>query len=172
MILTGFILGANFTLSENHNLRLNFIMAFVTQPICFLVASVKKILSTKNISMTKFARQLGYSIWIQVTYSFLVPFFSHSYYFQALTCYLEQRKCPPWTSYFIKYDSIIDDQRGKSHFNWTVKEGHNYHILRTGCYPYIKYHCTKRPHQDLSLDDLLFRIIKILNLGECWIPLI
>ena len=83
---------------------------------------------------------------------------------EVLTCYLLQRSLPPWTSYFVKYSDIKNDQRGFSHFNWPVGDT-NYHILRTGCYPYIKYHCTRRPHQDLSLEDKLFRAIKIMNLG-------
>jgi len=82
----------------------------------------------------------------------------------VLTSYLLQRHLPPWTSYFVKYQDIINDQRGFSHFNWTANK-QNYHILRTGCYPYIKYHCTRRPIEDLSLDDKLFRTIKIMNLG-------
>ncbi|KAI9562241.1 hypothetical protein GHT06_013206 [Daphnia sinensis] len=81
---------------------------------------------------------------------------------EVLTKYLLQRDLPPWTSYFVKYDDIVNDQRGFSHFNWSVKDK-NYHILRTGCYPYIKYHCTCRPHEDLSTEDSLFRLIKIMN---------
>ena len=83
---------------------------------------------------------------------------------EVLTKYLLQRELPPWTSYFVKYSDIHNDQRGFSHFNWPVKT-QNYHILRTGCYPYIKYHCTRRPYEDLSTEDSLFRIIKIMNLG-------
>ncbi|VEN38510.1 unnamed protein product [Callosobruchus maculatus] len=83
---------------------------------------------------------------------------------EVLTSYLKQCNEPPWTSYFVKYSSIIDDQWGKSHFNWQVGDS-NYHILRTGCFPYIKYHCTKRTIQDLSVDDYFFRAIKVLNLG-------
>ncbi|XP_071439755.1 uncharacterized protein C15orf61 homolog [Hetaerina americana] len=83
---------------------------------------------------------------------------------EVLTCYLEQLKHPPWTSYFVKYSSIENDQKGMSHFNWKVGNS-NYHILRTGCYPYIKYHCTKRPIADLTVEDNFFRIIKLMNLG-------
>ncbi|CAH1109776.1 unnamed protein product [Psylliodes chrysocephalus] len=83
---------------------------------------------------------------------------------EVLTSYIEQCSEPPWTSYFIKYSSIVDDQWGKSHFNWKVGAS-NYHILRTGCFPYIKYHCTKRSHQNLDIDDIFFRGIKVLNLG-------
>ncbi|XP_034245910.1 uncharacterized protein C15orf61 [Thrips palmi] len=82
---------------------------------------------------------------------------------EVLTCYLQQCNEPPWTSYFVKYKSVQDDQWGLSHFNWTVGKS-NYHILRTGCYPYIKYHCSRRPIQDLSLENLFMRIIKIANL--------
>lgn len=82
---------------------------------------------------------------------------------EVLTCYLLQCNEPPWTSYFVKYDSVQDNQWGLSHFNW-VAGNSNYHILRTGCYPFIKYHCSKRPHQDLSLENILMRTIKIVNL--------
>lgn len=68
-------------------------------------------------------------------------------------------------SYFFQYSSITDDQWGKSHFNWKVGKS-NYHILRTGCYPYIKYHCSKRSVQNLILEDYFFRCIKVLNLGK------
>lgn len=83
---------------------------------------------------------------------------------EVLTVYLSQCEEPHWTSYFVKYNSVIDDQWGKSHFNWHV--GHsNYHILRTGCYPYIKYHCTKREKENLEFEDSFFRFIKVFNLG-------
>lgn len=66
----------------------------------------------------------------------------------------------------IQYRDVQNDQWGKSHFNWTLDNGTNYHILRTGCYPYMKYHCTKRPYQDLSLDDNFMKFIKVINLGK------
>lgn len=62
-------------------------------------------------------------------------------------------------------DNWAKEHYGWSHFNWTLNTGCNYHILRTGCYPYMKYHCTKRPVQDLSFDDKFFRFIKVSNLG-------
>lgn len=65
-----------------------------------------------------------------------------------------------------KYRDVQNDQWGKSHFNWTLDTGTNYHILRTGAYPYMKYHCTKRPYQDLTLDDNFMKFIKIINLGK------
>lgn len=104
---------------------------------------------------------------------------------EVLSAYLKQCKEPPWTSYFVKvgfsrytclwrlllkiqflfqYSSIYDDHWGKSHFNYQVRSS-NYHILRTGCFPYIKYHCTKRNVQDLNIDDTFFKVIKVLNLG-------
>ncbi|XP_050432458.1 uncharacterized protein C15orf61 homolog [Adelges cooleyi] len=86
----------------------------------------------------------------------------------VLTKYLEQSNEPPWTSFFIKYSSVNNDQHGLSHFNWKVGNS-NYHILRSGCFPYIKYHCTKRPFENLSTEDSLFYVLKIINLG---IPLL
>ena len=83
---------------------------------------------------------------------------------EVLTRYLLQTEEPPWTSYFVKYADVVNDQRGMSHFNWPVGSS-NYHVLRTGCFPYVKYHCTKRPRQDLSAEDKFFKAIKLLNLG-------
>ncbi|XP_031829514.1 uncharacterized protein C15orf61 homolog [Nomia melanderi] len=83
---------------------------------------------------------------------------------EVLTSYLLQTNEPPWTSYFVKYADIVNDQRGMSHFNWPAGSS-NYHVLRTGCFPYIKYHCTKRARQDLSSEDKFFKAIKLLNLG-------
>ena len=83
----------------------------------------------------------------------------------VLTCHLRQQGHPHWTSYCVHYRSVQNDQFGLSHFNWSV-EGSNYHVLRIGCFPYIKYHCTKRPEEDLSSEDKLYTVLKLVNLGN------
>ncbi|UJR07932.1 hypothetical protein I4U23_012215 [Adineta vaga] len=84
---------------------------------------------------------------------------------EVLRCHIQQRNYPPWTSYFLSQFDCLNDQFGQSHFEFDI-DGHNYHILRTGCFPYIKYHCTQRPKTlDLSSENRLYTFFKLFNLG-------
>ena len=86
----------------------------------------------------------------------------------VLTAYIKYRRYPAWTAFYIKQKDIVNDQFGLSHFNWKVDDV-NYHILRTGCYPFVKYHCTKAPYADLKTENLFYGFLKVINLG---IPLV
>lgn len=106
---------------------------------------------------------------------------------EVLSAYLKHCDEPPWTSYFIKVSDgggclagfsefslfqladCENDLKGKTSFNFTLDTGANYHILRTWCYPYIKFHCTKSEVKDLSIENKFYELIKVLNLG---IPLV
>lgn len=106
---------------------------------------------------------------------------------EVLSAYLKQCNQPPWTSYFVKVSwlegfiieqlrnsnlQMIDsknDLHGNTSFNFTLDTGDNYHILRTWCFPYMKFHCTKAPIRNLATENNFYEIIKVLNLG---IPLV
>ncbi|XP_076443366.1 uncharacterized protein C15orf61-like isoform X1 [Babylonia areolata] len=83
---------------------------------------------------------------------------------EVLTCHLRQRHLPHWTSFCVHQRAVVNDQFGRSHFNWAVG-GANYHVLRTGCFPYIKYHCSRRGPQDLDREDRFYTWLKLVNLG-------
>jgi hypothetical protein len=86
----------------------------------------------------------------------------------VLTAYIQHRQFPAWTAFYIKKRDIVNDQFGLSNFNWKV-DGVNYHILRTGCYPFVKYHCTKAPYENLQTQNLFYGSLKLINFG---IPLV
>lgn len=90
---------------------------------------------------------------------------------EVLLCYLKQTNYPHWTSYFVKYKSVVNDDFAKSYYLFDAGNSNKYIILRTGCFPYIKYHCSKissNPvpyNTDLKLENMFFGALKVLNLG-------
>ena len=82
----------------------------------------------------------------------------------VLSCMLRQAGLPPWTAWYVARGHVTDDQWGQSHFNWPV-DGVNYHVLRTGAFPFIKYHVSRRPEADLGVEDVFYRVLKVANLG-------
>lgn len=89
----------------------------------------------------------------------------------VLNSYLRQENFPAWTSYFVKYKDVINDQYRLTYFINKV-DNHEYLILRTGCFPLIKYHCTKLKtnefidYQQIKLQNKFFNLIKLANLGN------
>uniref|UniRef100_A0A7M4DWU2 Chromosome 15 open reading frame 61 n=1 Tax=Crocodylus porosus TaxID=8502 RepID=A0A7M4DWU2_CROPO len=81
---------------------------------------------------------------------------------EVLSQHLAQRGLPPWTSFCVKYSAVRNDQFGRSHFNWAVR-GTNYRVLRTGCFPFVKYHCSRGPPLPLARLDAAFAAIKLIN---------
>jgi len=89
----------------------------------------------------------------------------------VLRAYLSHRDFPDWTAFYVPYSQTENDLFGRSHFNFSVStsgdvsSGANYHVLRTGAFPFVKFHCTKRPVQDLTLEDRFYLALKVLNFG-------
>eukprot|EP01137_Pigoraptor_chileana_P014913 Opistho-2@70159 len=83
---------------------------------------------------------------------------------EVLTVHLRTLR-PDCTSFYIPYHAAINDQFGRSRFNWNV-DSRNYDILRMGCFPFVKYHCTHTSAPvDSTVDDAVFRVVKMVNFG-------
>ena len=83
----------------------------------------------------------------------------------VLSSYLKQRNLPTWTAFYVPLCDVENDLWGQSHFNFEV-DSQNYHILRTGAFPFIKFHCSARPKgQDLTFENHFYNFLKIANLG-------
>lgn len=91
---------------------------------------------------------------------------------EVLNCYLKQENLPHWTAFFVKYRDVINDQFSLTCFlHHTSDQKATYFILRTGCFPFIKYHCSRLEtnHQmnlkQIAFQNKFFNLIKIANLG-------
>ncbi len=84
---------------------------------------------------------------------------------EVLTAYLRHRQCPSWTAFYLPLCQVKNDLFGCSHFNHRLDDDHNYHVLRTGAFPFVKFHCTLRPEQDLTLENTFYNVLKVANLG-------
>ena len=98
----------------------------------------------------------------------------------VLETYLKQRNYPTWTAFYVAQSDIQNDLWGQSHFNFSIIQEHhshekvnnkqfisrkNYHVLRTGAFPFVKFHCTLRPKEDLTLENVFYNVLKIINFG-------
>ena len=83
----------------------------------------------------------------------------------VLESYLKQRNYPTWTAFYVAQSDIQNDLWGQSHFNFSIGNSANYHVLRTGAFPFIKFHCTLRPKEDLALENIFYNGLKIINFG-------
>ena len=84
---------------------------------------------------------------------------------EVLKQYLRQRNYPSWTAWYVPYSQVQNDYFSRSHFNFDV-DGLNYHVLRTGAFPFIKFHCTRKSiDENLKFQDVFYTILKLLNFG-------
>jgi hypothetical protein len=84
---------------------------------------------------------------------------------EVLTSQLRQRDHPHWTAWYVARCDVHDDLWGRSHFNYDV-DGKNYQVLRTGAFPFIKFHCSRATWSNLDVEDKFFRFLKVANLGR------
>lgn len=73
----------------------------------------------------------------------------------------------PWiTSFFLDLDTCDGHAlRWRSHFRVQVEKA-NYNILHVGCFPFIKFHCTRAESaRSLVLDNILINCLKAINCG-------
>ena len=62
-------------------------------------------------------------------------------------------------------EDVENDLWGLSHFNYQVDKI-NYHVLRTGAHPFIKFHCTARPKDNsLWIENHFYNFLKVANFG-------
>lgn len=94
---------------------------------------------------------------------------------EVLNCYLKQENYPYWTSYFVKAKDVLNDQYNMSYFIHKIDNRNRYLVLRTGCFPFIKYHCTKLKQNELvteydqkqiKFQNSFCNLIKIINFGK------
>jgi hypothetical protein len=89
---------------------------------------------------------------------------------EVLDVYLRQENCPFWTAYFVKQKDVVNDQFTQACFIHKVDEKNEYLILRTACFPFVKYHCSRITRREydpgqIKLQNKFYNIIKIMNLG-------
>lgn len=90
---------------------------------------------------------------------------------EVLTCYLKQEKGPFWTAFFVKYKDVINDHFEKTCFIHKVDDQTEYLIMRTGCFPFIKYHCSQVTSKEydptqIEFQNKFYNLIKLMNFGK------
>ena len=92
---------------------------------------------------------------------------------EVLSCYLSQENLPHWTAFFVQYKHVVNDQFSSTCFlHHTADKKATYYILRTGCFPFIKYHCSRLEKNDqmdpkqIKFQNKFFNLIKVANLGS------